>query len=258
VIKARGVGVERSGRLVLSGVDFSARHGEVTVILGSNGAGKSTLLRTLTGDLKCSSGSVVFAGRRLEAWSVAELARIRAVVPQSSALNFPFQVLEVVLQGRAPHLEGGERMLDEAEAMQALRIVGMEDYAGRDYTTLSGGERQRVHVARAFAQIGADPVGRCLLLDEPTANLDLKYQHEILRLVAMFARAGGCAVVVLHDLNLAVRYADRVVILKCGHLLAAGDAGAAMIPEMLSAAYGIPVFESTLPTTGGRFFVVRE
>lgn len=241
VIRARDLALTRKGRAILGGVGFRARAGEVTAILGANGAGKSTLLRVLSGDLRPDAGEVEFGGKPLEAWNRRELACRRAVVTQASALNFPFLVLDVVLQGRAPISNGRESSDDARAAICALESVGLGGFADRDYLTLSGGERQRVHVARALAQLGGKPEGRCLLLDEPTASLDLKHQHEVLRLARDFAEAGGCVVVVLHDLHLCATYARKICLLARGRVLASGDAGAVLTGEWLSAAYGVPV-----------------
>jgi iron complex transport system ATP-binding protein len=239
MIAAQDLVVERGGRRVLDGVSFRARAGHVTAILGANGAGKSTLLRVLTGELAPLSGAASFDRRSLADWAPRELARRRAVVQQASALNFPFRAIEVVMQGRAPHAEG--RVADEKAAVAALEAVDLAAHAARDYTTLSGGERQRVHLARSLAQVGLRGEGRALLMDEPTASLDLRHQHDVLRVARRFAGSGGCVVVVLHDLNLCARYADKVFLLHRGRLLGAGDAAAVLTPEWLGAAYGIRV-----------------
>jgi iron complex transport system ATP-binding protein len=239
MIEARGIVVERKGRPILGGVDFRAPAGKVTAVLGANGAGKSTLLKVLCGDLKPDAGEIKIDRRTLAEWRPGDLARVRAVVPQSSALNFPFTVLEVVLQGRAPHRAG--QMVDEAAAVAALEAVDLGRHVARDYTTLSGGERQRVHLARALAQVGFVGEGRCLLLDEPTSSLDLRHQHEVLGVMRRFAESGGCAVVVLHDLNLCVKYADKVCLLHYGRVLGSGDSGAVMTPEWLGIAYGMAI-----------------
>lgn len=241
MIEARDIVVERKGRPILGGVHFRAAAGRLTAILGANGAGKSTLLRVLGGDLRPDSGSVRFERHPLGEWLPADLARRRAVVPQASALNFPFTVMEVILQGRAPHRADGEQTVDDAAAFAALEAVDLVRHAGRDYTTLSGGERQRVHLARALAQVGGEGRGRCLLLDEPTASLDLRHQHDVLRVLRKFAAGGGCVVIVLHDLNLAARYADKVVLMHYGRVLGAGDPGAVMTSDWLGIAYGLRV-----------------
>ncbi|MGH8046770.1 MAG: heme ABC transporter ATP-binding protein [Chthoniobacterales bacterium] len=249
MIEAKKIQVERKGRPILGGVDFRAMPGKVTAILGANGAGKSTLLRVMSGDLKPDAGEVKFDRKPLAAWRAPDLARRRAVVPQSSALNFPFTVLEVILQGRAPHLDGRESGVDENVALAALEAVDLVRWAGRDYTTLSGGERQRVHLARALAQVGMEGGGRWLLLDEPTSSLDLRHQHDILRIVRNFAATGGCVVVVLHDLNLCARYADKVCLMHYGRVLGSGDAAAVMTPDWLSIAYGINVHRDEVKGT---------
>lgn len=255
MIDAQGIFVRRKGRAILGGVDFTARPGRITAILGANGAGKSTLLRALCGDIAPEQGTVRFAGRPLAQWRPAELAKIRAVVPQSSALSFPFTVVEVVLQGRAPHVPAREPAADDAAALAALDAVDLAGAAERDYTTLSGGERQRVHLARALAQVGLSGQGRALLLDEPTSSLDLRHQHDVLQTLRRFADSGGCAVIVLHDLNLCARYADKVVLLSRGCVLGAGDAGAVMTPEWLAIAYGIAVRRAE--TGGAPIFIAR-
>lgn len=241
MIEARGIVLTRKKRPILGGVDFRAPAGKVTAILGANGAGKSSLLRVLSGDIKPDAGEVRIARRPLADWRPEKLARVRAVVPQTSALNFPFTVLEVVLQGRAAHFDRRARGDDEPAAIAALEATDLARLAARDYTTLSGGERQRVHLARALAQVGLEGEGRCLLLDEPTASLDLRHQHEVLRIVRRFAESGGCVVVVLHDLNLCARYADKVFLLHYGRMLGGGDRGAVMTADWLGIAYGMPV-----------------
>lgn len=251
MIAAGGIVVRRGGRPIVNDVMFRAASGQITAILGANGAGKSSLLRVLGGG-KADEGWVKFGGRPLAEWAPREIARVRAVVAQSSALNFPFKVLEVVLQGRAPHWKGHETREDEEAAIRAIEAVDLARAVDRDYTTLSGGERQRVHLARALAQVGFEGANRCLLLDEPTSSLDLRHQHDVLRIVRNFADSGGCAVVVLHDLNLCARYADKVYLMHYGRVLGAGDTGAVMTPDWLGVAYGISVRRDDL--SGGAVF----
>ncbi len=241
MIRARGLRLERKGRPILGDVNFRAKPGEVTAILGANGAGKSTLLRVLAGEIEPDAGSVEVAGRPLANWDGRDLARRRAVVTQSSALNFPFAVIDVVLQGRAPRWTGRETSADARAAIRSLEAVGLVGFADRDYLTLSGGERQRVHVARALTQLDGETEGRYLLLDEPTSSLDLKHQHAVLRIARDFAADGGCVVVVLHDLHLCATYATKICLMSWGRVLASGDANAVLVGEWLSAAYGVRV-----------------
>jgi iron complex transport system ATP-binding protein len=182
-------------------------------------------------------------GRPLEALPEREQARRRAVLPQQSQLHFAFSALEVVLMGRTPHLRGAESARDWEVAHAALRTVGMDDFADRDVPTLSGGEQQRVHLARALAQIWTPPEAghRYLLLDEPTASLDLAHQHQVLRTAAGLAADGVGVLAILHDLNLAAQYADRLAVLRRGRLLADGPPADVLDPALVHAAFDVAV-----------------
>jgi cobalamin transport system ATP-binding protein len=200
--------------------DVSFAYGERFGILGPTGSGKSTLVRLLSGVLRPSRGRITLGGRDLGAYGASERARAIAVVPQETALDFPFSVLEVVLMGRAPHLGGfgfeGDRDIEAAE--RAMARTGVADLAGRFFHELSGGEKQRVVIARALAQ-EAD----VLLLDEPTTFLDIRHVVEIFELVCALAIESGITlVVVLHDLNLAALYLERLAFLKHGRLHSCG------------------------------------
>jgi len=246
MLEAEKLTVRRDGRSIADEVSVGAQEGEVLALLGCNGAGKSTVLKCLSGEWTPDAGRVRMDGRELGSFSKIELARRRAVVPQSSSLAFPFLVREVVEQGRAPFAgprrKSGPHEHEIVEA--ALDAVEMVAFADRDYLTLSGGERQRVHLARALAQIwGWEGTfeGKLLLLDEPTAALDLRHQHQILKVVRDFSRRGGSAIVVLHDLNLCSEFADRCLLLCEGRTYASGSADVVLAPDLLSEAYGIPI-----------------
>jgi iron complex transport system ATP-binding protein len=225
VIEARDIVLRLGGRVLLSQVSLHARPGEVHVLLGANGAGKSTLLRTLSGELQPDAGEVRLAGAPLQQWTPRERARLRALLPQESSVCFGFTALEVTLLGRFPHHDGFPGTRDERIAVQALTRVDAGHLAHRVYLSLSGGERARVQLARTLAQIWepwrANP--RCMLLDEPIASLDVVHQHQTLAMVRALAGAEGVAVIaVLHDLNLALQYADRVTLLAGGAVHASG------------------------------------
>ncbi len=241
------------GKHLVEGVSLEVRPGEVLVIAGPNGAGKSTLLKTLSGDLRATSGEVRVDGRRLERWAARDLARRRAVLPQSSSLAFPFRVLDVVLMGRGPHMERSESARDVRIARDALDAAGVRHLEDRIYPTLSGGERQRVHLARVMAQIWEVREGEppYLLLDEPTASLDLAHQHVALVAAREVARAGGGVLVVLHDLNLAARYADRIGLLAAGRLVALGTPAEVLEPSLIEHVFAAPVLVTSHPTDGG-------
>ncbi|MCB9550459.1 MAG: heme ABC transporter ATP-binding protein [Myxococcales bacterium] len=239
---AEAIEVRRGRRTVLHGVDLSVAPGELVALVGPNGAGKSTLLAVMAGDLAPQRGRVCLDGRPLSDWSPRERARRRAVLPQASSLDFPFTVAQVVLLGRIPHFAGAERPADRTAARDALAQVGLAALADRPYPALSGGERQRVHLARVLAQVEASrDAPRYLLLDEPTASQDLRSRHLVLDCARRFADAGGGVLAVLHDLDAAARYADRIALLADGRALADGPPAEVLVPATLEAAYQIPL-----------------
>lgn len=234
MLRASNLRVTAGGRALLDDVSLTFAPGELAAVVGPNGAGKTTLLRCLDGELAPAAGRVELHGRALADWRRRDLARARAVLPQQSTLDFPFSALDVVLLGRIPHASG-----DAADRKIARRALALSDCAGldeRDYPSLSGGEKQRVQTARALAQLfDGDGVGdgdgdtarggyaRFLLLDEPTAALDLRHQYQLLGLLKTLARADGLGVVcALHNLNLVAQFADRATVLERGMVVADG------------------------------------
>jgi iron complex transport system ATP-binding protein len=230
------VAVSLAGRPVLCGVDFELREGEVMVLAGRNGAGKTTLLRIATRILAPDAGEVRIDGRSLASHGRRELARVVALVPQETSVPFPFSVAEVVLMGRAPHLGllGFESKRDLGIARAAMERLGIDHLADRSILEVSGGERQLAMVARALAQ-----EARILLLDEPTAHLDVNRRLEVLALVRELAGEGRSALVVSHDLGLAARDCDRVALLCEGRILAAGPPAEVLEPALLRRAFGV-------------------
>ncbi|MCU0687705.1 MAG: heme ABC transporter ATP-binding protein [Polyangiaceae bacterium] len=228
------------GRALVDGVDLTVAPGELVCLLGPNGAGKSTLLRLLAGELKPSGGLVRVLGRPLERWAPLELARLRAVMAQESRLEFAFRASEVVLLGRAPHLQGAaEGPRDRAAARDALAAADALPLADRSFPTLSGGEKQRVQAARALAQIWGVEGPRGILLDEPTSNLDWPHQHALLERLRRLASEGVAVVCVLHDLHLAAQYATRVALLCRGRLLRHGPPREVFEPALVREAFGV-------------------
>ena len=235
MISARDVSFSYDRSPVLDGVSIHADAGDVVGLIGPSGSGKTTLLRTLYAALEPRTGHVEIDGRRVDRLRPRELARRVAVVAQETPSELPLTVVDMVLLGRAPlrSMLQSYSKADHRAAAAALRRVGARELAGRAVTTLSGGEKQRVLIARALAQ-EADH----LLLDEPTNHLDIRYQHEILTLVRDL---GITTVVVLHDLNLAARYCDRLALLGRGRVVAAGGPDEVLVPHVIEPVYGVGV-----------------
>ena len=232
-------------RVVLRGVSLTVAGGEVLALAGPNGAGKSTLIRVVSGVLAASAGQVRLDGQNLLQLPPGQRARLVAVVPQMIRLPETYTVSEIVLMGRTPHLKlwAGEGKHDCEVAWAAMRATRVDELADRRVGELSGGEQQRVVLARALAQ---EP--RVLLLDEPTAHLDLKHQVGVLELVRALAKQRDLAVLMtLHDLNQASLYADRVALLQQGEIVAQGTARQVFTSELLSQVYGVPVAVSRHP-----------
>jgi iron complex transport system ATP-binding protein len=258
---AEAVTVRLRGHTVLRGVSASASPGRLTVVLGPNGAGKTTLLRVLSGEYAPQKGTVHMNGRPLWRWSREERARVRAVMPHHTATVFAFSAEEVVLLGRLPHTRTVPSRHDRALAVAALRAADALHLRERPLPELSAGERQRVALARALVQIWeAQPEqgARYLLLDEPTSNLDLAHQHALLRHVCALAREGVGVLAVMHDLNLAAQYADELLLLRDGAVLAAGPPAQALTAEILGTAYGVPVTVMPHPHSGRPVVLVDE
>jgi iron complex transport system ATP-binding protein len=242
LVEASDVHAAFGERAVLRGVALSVAAGELWVVLGPNGAGKSTLLRTLLGLHSASGGRIHLLGRALPLWPRSELARVLAWVPQIFEPVFGFSGLEVVAMGRSPHLGlwGIPTQADIAQARAAMEELGIAQLAGRPANAMSGGEQRLLLLARAFVQ---EP--RLLFLDEPTAFLDLRHQVETLRALKLRTQRGLAAVAVLHDVNLAAAFADRVLLLEQGRVLASGEAGEVLTAPMLERLYGVPMTEVT-------------
>ncbi|MEX1119852.1 MAG: heme ABC transporter ATP-binding protein [Terrimicrobiaceae bacterium] len=221
LMEARNLSFRVGGTPLVSKVNFSVAQGEFLALLGPNGAGKSTLLKLLCGQIPPSEGTVRFLDRPLGEWPPMTLARHRAVLPQSSTVPFAFTALEIVLLGRSPH---GDARACEDLARHVMTQTDCAHLAERFVTTLSGGEMQRVQLSRVLLQLHHPDgnVPRCLMLDEPISNLDPAHQHGALCVARKFAASGAGVVVVLHDLNLAAQYADRLVIMKQGSIVAQG------------------------------------
>jgi len=240
-------------RLVVEGVTFDVPAGRMTALIGPNGSGKSTLLSTMARLLKPRGGTVRLDGRAIHGMPTRALARMLGILPQSPLVPEGLTVFELVARGRHPH-QGLLRQwsdADEAAVETALRLTGTLDFAARTVDSLSGGQRQRCWIAMAVAQ-----ETQVILLDEPTTFLDLRYQVEVLDLLRNLAHGHGRTVVaVLHDLNMALAFADRVLCLKDGRIRAVAGDGAHLTPEIVREVFGVEVMAVPNPQTGTPLFV---
>lgn len=249
------------GETLLKDLSLTVKPGEVLAVLGPNGAGKTTLLKLLSAELKPSQGRIILNGKSMHAWSSAEQARLRAVLPQNSRLSFPFSAEEVVRMGRTPYRHSHTHHQNEQAVQAALQIAHVEHLAKRLFTSLSGDEQQRVQLARVLAQLWQvdSQQARYLLLDEPTSALDLAYQHHVLGLAQHLARTWNLGVLaVLHDLNLAALYADQIAILKQGQLQTYGEPQTSLSPSHIQQAFAVEVEVLPYPPQSNRPLVITQ
>lgn len=241
LLSLREAGFAVDGRALIEDVSLDFLPGTLTALVGPNGAGKSTLLSLIAGDNVPTSGSVTLRGQPIHQWRVRDLARERAVMPQDHAVRFAFSVHEVVSMGRLPHPPHPQH--DAAIVNAAMDTADVTLLAQRDVQSLSGGEAARTGFARVLTQ--QTPL---VLLDEPTAALDLQHQEALLRSARALTRAGTCLIAVLHDLNLAAAYSDRIVILRQGRVAADGTPREVFTRENIQNIYGQPVTVIEHPT----------
>lgn len=232
MLEARDVSLTRGGNTILDGVSLNVVHGEIVAIIGPNGAGKSTLLHVLSGELKPDRGAVHLEGKPVASFRPRDLALRRAVLAQHVQVTFPFTANEIVQMG------AGDRRGDfvDQEVEQALRATETTHLRGRIVGTLSGGEQQRVHIARVMVQVAC---GRAtagpgfMMLDEPTSSLDMRHQIDLARMAMAHAGQGIGIIAVLHDLNLAVQFAQRIVVMQAGRIVADGPSRETVTTELV-------------------------
>jgi len=242
LLQAASIDVRAGAKVLIEDMSLVLAQGEFLAVIGPNGAGKSTLLGALAGDRPLATGRVLLDDKPLAQWNKAALARRRAVLPQHSGVAFDFTGLQIASLGLLAHRDRLSERQMRALAEQTLAETEALAFADRPYTVLSGGERQRVQLARVLAQCDADPAGLpFLLLDEPIAGLDLAHQHAALASARRRADRGLGVLAVLHDLNMAARYADRVAIVEKGRLTALGPTGTTLDPALLSAVFATPI-----------------
>jgi iron complex transport system ATP-binding protein len=261
MVEAHDVTFTAGGRDLIAGICARFEPGRLHLLIGPNGAGKSTLIKVLAGLMPADRGRVTYGGADIAAEDHAALARRRAVLSQAVEIAFPLTVREVVAMGRYPHFGTRASSDDEAivsDVMDYFDVAGMAD---RSYPTLSGGERQRVNFARVLAQVWRPVAGqtRVLFLDEPLTFLDIGHQLAFMRSIRATLDAGDMIVIgVLHDLNLAARFADRLLLLDRGRLIVAGTRDEVLTPAHIRSAFGVQPVWATVPGTGRTHLVFED
>jgi len=253
MLRASGLTFRAGGRALIEDVSAVFQPGRLHLIIGPNGAGKSTLVKLLSRMLRPHSGRVKFGERDASRLGERELATYRAVLSQAVEVAFPIPVYELVMMGRYPHFRGRPGLSDERICEEAMRYFDLAEFSERSYGTLSGGERQRVNFARVLAQVWEPVAGsaRYLFLDEPLTFLDIRHQIDVMHKVRKFARQPDVvAVGVVHDLNLAAKFADRLILLHHGHILVDGGTAEVLTPQHLHTAFEVTPTLLTNPATG--------
>lgn len=239
MIRGHQINYENQKINILKGVDIEVGYGRFLAIVGPNGAGKSSLMNILANEIKTTQ-KIDFKGKQLCDWKVDNLALHKAKFSQHNAQDIPLLVKDVVMMGRYPYFNSQPHNVDFESADKAMKETDVLHFASRDYNSLSGGEKQRVHLARVLAQLDNELAHRLLFLDEPLNNLDVKHQYRTLGLIKNFTENGNTAIVVLHDLNLAARFADQVLLMQNGEVLANGSPSQVFTQENISKAYNFP------------------
>ena len=226
-------------RKLLQDINFNIQPGELFVIIGPNGAGKSTLLKALTEEINYS-GEINFQQQSIKKWTTAKLAKTRAKFSQHHQQDIPLPVNEVVMMGRYPYFASKPNLTDLKVVSESLKLTDMNAFKDKFYNQLSGGEKQRVHLSRIFAQLNNEFQEKLMLLDEPLNNLDVYYQHKVLEAVKGFVKKGNMAAIVMHDLNLAAQFADRILLLKDGKMMKYGNPKQVLTSKTICDVYDFP------------------
>ena len=249
-IKARGLSVELGGNEIVKSIDMTVSYGRMLALVGPNGAGKSTLLGAISVDIPIR-GDLEVSGRNISKWSRKELARQRSVLLQKNQVSFAFSVREIIEMGRSPWWSVSPEQDHQLHVERAIDATDVRHLLDRAFLSLSGGEQARVSLARVLAQ-GT----KIVLLDEPTAALDLSHQEDVMKIARELVKQGACVVVVVHDLSLAAAWADEIAIINSGRIVAQGSAQNVLTPDRIRDVYGINVDILTDPN--GHLLIVPQ
>ena len=243
-IEANSINIDLNGRPILKDVSIKIRQGEVLSVIGPNGAGKSTLLKSLAGDIRPTNGEIYYDKRNINEVNIQERAFTRSVMSQLQAIAFDFSVKEIIEMGWVNRGESIYASEFENAVIDVVTKCGIKDLINRNFNTLSGGEQRRIHFARTLLQLwrpsdSKDP--KYILLDEPTANLDLTYEVKLLNIVKEAANEGTGVMLVLHDLNLAAKFSDKIVLIDKGGVVKIGAPKEVLNSKILSKVYDIEI-----------------
>lgn len=255
MIKAHQVSYKHKEFHILDGIDIAVGYGEFLAIVGPNGAGKSSLLSVLANEVKQGKQNIVFKDKPITDWEVRELSQHKAKFSQHNSNDITLEVKDVVMMGRYPYFDAQPRK-EDLEAMNMMMyetdVFHLKD---REYNTLSGGEKQRVHLSRVMAQLQNDIAHKLLFLDEPLNNLDVKHQYKALEIIKKFTKKANSAIVVLHDLNLAAQFADKILLMKSGKVAAHGTPQEVFTADTISKAYNFPCTICDHPITNNPMII---
>lgn len=240
MLEARKISYSHRQFSILNDISLLVDNGELLVIVGPNGAGKSTLLSLLANEMGTDGDAVMFKNKNFRKWDGKELPYHKAKFSQSNNQDIPLSVKEVVMMGRYPYFNAIPHKEDNDAVAKAMHETDVAALEHRDYNSLSGGEKQRVHLARVLAQLDNTVTNKLVFLDEPLNNLDVLHQHRILHTIKNFTGRGNTAVMVLHDLNLAAQFADRVMLLKKGKVVSHDVPNKVFTREIISSVYNFP------------------
>ncbi|HEX2684762.1 MAG TPA: heme ABC transporter ATP-binding protein [Ferruginibacter sp.] len=252
MLKTQNIYYRIGSKLILNGINAEFNPGEFNMILGPNGSGKSSFLKIFSGEISKYEGTVYYDQEKIAHLDKEALAKQRAVMSQQPELSFPLMVEEVVMMGRYPHFTFNPNKKDEQICNEVMERMNLASFKERNYLTLSGGEKQRVQYARVLAQVWEKPErgSRYLFLDEPLTSLDINYQQEFLQVASEFAKAGTVLVAVMHDINLAVQYADKLFFLKEGELVAHGKPKDILSEQLIRKVFNVRASIINNPLTG--------
>jgi iron complex transport system ATP-binding protein len=254
MIKAHQISYKHKEFHILDAVDVSLEYGEFLAIVGPNGAGKSSLLSVLANEVK-SKQKILFKDKNIGDWEVRELSKHKAKFSQHNSNDIPLEVKDVVIMGRYPYFDAQPRQEDH-EAMNSMMYeTDVYHLKDREYNTLSGGEKQRVHLSRVMAQLQNEITHKLVFLDEPLNNLDVKHQYKALEIIKNFTKKANSAIVVLHDLNLAAQFADKILLMKSGKVSSYGTPEEVFTSQNISEAYNFPCTICDHPITNNPMII---